>query len=195
MCAPLWTATTVGPNYTAPAIADGVVYLGTSDTRSGAGVLDAFDAHGSTGCSGSPKVCTPLWRASFPDIVETPAVAAGYVYAVSSAGTLSAFDAHGVDGCGGVPRTCSPRWRAQTEFGADAPIVANGVVYVGDSLAVRAYDAVGTLGCSGSPKRCAPIWSSPEISGFGVFDPAVVDGRLFVSTATATFRAFTLPAG
>src|SRR5882724_539111 len=37
-----------------PAVANGVVYVGSDD-----GLLYAFDAAGGTGCSGGPTTCTP----------------------------------------------------------------------------------------------------------------------------------------
>ena len=67
------------------------------------GDLYAYDAAGVTGCSGSPKTCTPLWTAHTGYLLASPAVAAGRVYTVSSDGVLSAFDAAGKIGCSGTP--------------------------------------------------------------------------------------------
>ena len=64
------------------------VYVGSTN-----GVLSAFDAAGSTGCSGSPMVCTPLWTATTGGpIVASPAVANNVVYVGSSDHELYAFD-------------------------------------------------------------------------------------------------------
>ena len=41
-----------------PAVAHGVVYVGSSG-----GTFAAFDAAGTLKCSGTPKTCTPLWKA------------------------------------------------------------------------------------------------------------------------------------
>ncbi len=59
-CSPLWTGSTPGNGGTsAPAVANGVVYIVSSDGAT----LSAFDAAGATNCSGNPKVCQPLWTA------------------------------------------------------------------------------------------------------------------------------------
>lgn len=108
VCAPLWTAATSNnPTYSAPAVADGTVYVGSYDSK-----LYAFDAAGSANCStgATGKTCTPLWTAATPSgIGGTPAVANGVVYTVSGSGTLSAFDAAGSANCTGP----SPRKRAR----------------------------------------------------------------------------------
>src|SRR5690348_4450715 len=54
-----WTANLDNPVKSSPAVVGGVVYVGSTD-----GKLYAFDAAGSTGCSGTPKICNPLWTAS-----------------------------------------------------------------------------------------------------------------------------------
>ena len=64
VCAPLWTANVgIGTgSFTSPAVVGGVLYIGGGD-----GNLYAFDAAGVTGCSGSPKVCTPCGGAMSAD--------------------------------------------------------------------------------------------------------------------------------
>ena len=108
---------------TAPAIANGVVYLsvGPQDIAFGEeGRLYAFDAAGVTHCSGSPKTCTPLWTATQPDTwwVQSPAVANGVVYLTyfgakdlfGGFAGIRAFDATGTINCSGTPKTCSHLW-------------------------------------------------------------------------------------
>src|SRR4051794_19454882 len=51
-----WTGATAGVVYSSPAVAGGVAYVGSQDHK-----FYAFDAAGTTGCSGTPKTCTPLW--------------------------------------------------------------------------------------------------------------------------------------
>jgi hypothetical protein len=72
----LWTATGVNGNLS-PAVANGVVYAGASG-----GALYAFSAAGTTGCSGSPRVCAPLWTSPAGTSItySSPAVANGMVY-------------------------------------------------------------------------------------------------------------------
>jgi outer membrane protein assembly factor BamB len=60
-----------------PAVANGVVYVGSDDHK-----LYAFDAAGSTGCSGTPKSCSPLATATTNGVVfssPTPVGVAVYV--------------------------------------------------------------------------------------------------------------------
>src|SRR5205823_4725350 len=73
VCDPLWTATTGGNVRSSPAVAAGVVYVGSDD-----GMLYAFPAGTGTaaGCSGTPKTCNPLWTTpSGFAIGSSPAVA------------------------------------------------------------------------------------------------------------------------
>jgi outer membrane protein assembly factor BamB len=66
-----------------PSIENGVVFVGSLD-----GALEAFDAAGSTSCSGAPTVCTPLKSVPLvgPTGASQPAIANGNVY-------IGAFDA------------------------------------------------------------------------------------------------------
>ena len=57
--APSLTGTTGGAIFSTPAVASGVAYVTSDDGR-----LDAFDATGTTNCTGVPNTCTPLWTAS-----------------------------------------------------------------------------------------------------------------------------------
>jgi outer membrane protein assembly factor BamB len=56
--------------YSSPAVANGVVYVGSDD-----GTLYAFDAAGGTNCGGAPKICFPLWSATTGGpVFSSPAV-------------------------------------------------------------------------------------------------------------------------
>ena len=80
--------------FSSPAVANGVVYVGSDDHK-----LYAFSAAGTTGCSGNPKSCAPLWTATTGGRVQSsPAVANGLVYVGSDDTDLYAFDANGVTG-------------------------------------------------------------------------------------------------
>jgi hypothetical protein len=134
-CSALWTAALpVQPEvYASPAVANGIVYAGTS-------TLDAFDANGVTNCSGTPKTCTPLWSYSAGNPIASPSVADGLVYlgeAGSSGSTGSefwAFDANGKTDCSGTPTVCTPLWTgATTGVVTGSPAIANGKVYVTDN--------------------------------------------------------------
>jgi len=77
--APLWTAAIAGGGtvgQSSPVVAGAVVYVSAGST------LYAFSAAGTTGCSGTPKTCAPLWTGTSPSntTYASPAVANGMVY-------------------------------------------------------------------------------------------------------------------
>jgi outer membrane protein assembly factor BamB len=202
VCAPLWTAAmSAGATDSAPAVANGVVYVGT--WYSG---LYAFGASGSANCSATAtgKTCAPLWHAPAAGPVGgTPAVAAGVVYTVSASGTLSAFDAAATGDCPGTATaaTCTraPLWTTGPGTSgyatSSSPAVANGVVYFSSTDGgTYAYDAAGSVGCSATVngKTCAPRWHAT--TGFiGGGSPAVVNGVLFINVSgNGTTYAYTL---
>ena len=185
VCQPEWTASMSGLTMTTtPAVANSVVYEDFDSSSIPAGTLAAFDANGSTNCSGSPKVCQPLWTASATSY-QGVAASGGVVY-LDDVPTqqLEAFDANGVTNCAGTPAVCQPLWTAS--IGAlGIPTVANGRVYVASSINgqnwVAVYDAAGNTGCSGSPKVCQPLWKAAmPYPGDGSVD--VSGGRAFVET-------------
>ena len=189
VCEPLWTGATGGViSQSSPAVADGVVYVGSRD-----GNLNAFDAAGIVGCSGSPKVCEPLWTASSGHPESSPSVAGGVVYASSYYdGTLFAFDAAGISGCSGSPKVCTPMWTALAgNIAAVSPAVAGGVVYDGSMDGqLSAFDAAGVTGCAGSPTVCEPLWRGTT-GGLQYSSPAVAGGLVFIgSFDTRTLYAF-----
>jgi outer membrane protein assembly factor BamB len=92
LCSPLWSASVgtlnQGVDQSSPAVANGVVYVGSRD-----GSIYAFDAQGGTHCSGTPVVCTPLWTANTGGTIDgsSPAVANGFVYIGSQSGHIYAY--------------------------------------------------------------------------------------------------------
>ena len=78
-CAPLWTGGPGGSEnsfVSSPAVVGGVVYVGSLN-----GKLYAFDAAGTTNCSGTPKTCQPLWTGGTGSyVLSSPAVRDGLVY-------------------------------------------------------------------------------------------------------------------
>jgi len=171
-----FTGQTGGAVDSSPAVANGVVYVGSGDDK-----LYAFDANGATNCSGTPNRCSPLWTAmTGGGVGSSPAVINGVVYVNSGDNLLYAFDANGATNCSGTPKVCSPLWTAQTGGQPSSPTVANGVVYSGGS-SVYAFDANGITNCSGTPKVCAPLWTS-SFTGLGYSSsPAVANGVLYAS--------------
>jgi outer membrane protein assembly factor BamB len=179
-CAPLWTAQTGASIYSSPTVANGVVYVGSylPDDR-----LYAFDATGTTNCSGTPKTCAPLWTALTDGAVySSPAVSNGVAYVGSLGGNLYAFDATGTTNCSGTPKTCAPLWTYHTGAVSSSPAVANGIVYVGDFLStIYGFDAAGKTNCSGTPTLCGPLWTNGVNSTIGIISsPAVAGGLVYV---------------
>jgi outer membrane protein assembly factor BamB len=179
-----WTATP-GGYVSIPAVANGVAYVGTTD-----GNLSAFDATGTTNCSGTPKTCEPLWTALTGEFENSPAVANGVVYAGTQDGRLYAFDAAGVTNCSGTPKTCMPLWTSENiGIYGSAPAVAGGMVYIGSESGPNhgrlfAFDAAGVTNCSGTPKTCKPVWIGVS-SGQAIETPAAVaNGVVYVGSRT-----------
>ncbi len=181
---PAWTGTGAGfIGLSSPAVAGGVVYLGVAD-----GNLYAFDAAGATNCSGTPKVCQPMWTGPIGGATSSsPAVANGVVYVGSPDHKLYAFDASGTTNCSGAPKVCQPLWTGSTgDVIQSSPAVANGVVYVGSfDTNLYAFDAAGATNCSGAPKVCQPLWTGH--TGGNVFSPirsspAVANGVVYAGS-------------
>jgi outer membrane protein assembly factor BamB len=202
VCAPLWTAATSGsPTYSAPAVANGTVYVGSWNAQ-----MYAFAAAGTSNCStkAAVKTCMPLWTAVTPSSIGgTPAVANGTVYTVSAGGTLSAFSAAGSRNCAGTAkaRKCKPLWTSPTGgtgyATSSSPAVANGVVYFSSTNGgTYGYDAAGSLKCSVSRgvRTCRPLWGA--VTGFiGGGSPAVVNGVLYINVGVVgRLYAYSLPA-
>jgi outer membrane protein assembly factor BamB len=199
-CTALWTANiepagALGSSATissTPAVAKGVVYVGSTT-----GALEAFDATGTTNCSGSPKVCTPLWTASTGGaIFSSPVVSGSTVLIGSTDKKLYAFDAAGSTNCSGSPKVCTPLWTATTGGAiSDTAAVSNGVAYIGSADSkLYAFDAAGSTNCAGSPTVCSPLWtgtagpitfSSPSVSNGSVFVGST-NNKLFVFDAAGS---------
>lgn len=126
---PVWIFEAERRIRTAPAVVDGIAYVGDTDGMSGGssdeGILYAVD----TGNGAE------LWRFTVgSDIHSYPAVADGVVYVGSYDGNLYAVDA----------KEGTLRWKFGAEYGVvgSAPVVEDGVVYFGaDDGNVYAVDA------------------------------------------------------
>ena len=76
----VWTGSSGSYIRSSPAVADGVVYIGSTD-----GKLYAY----AVGCANGGGTCTPLWTATTGSpILSSPAVADGVVYIGSNDGKL-----------------------------------------------------------------------------------------------------------
>lgn len=153
---------------TPQAVVNGILYV------SNANGLEAYSATGSTGCSGSPTSCTPLWSYAGVSVPSSGGVAVvnGVLYA-TTATALEAFDAAGHTNCAGTPTTCSPLWRAPLAS-PSAPTVSNGMVYLTASGTLDVFDAKGVTDCSAG--TCSPLWTAGDVFS----DVAVSAGIAFV---------------
>jgi outer membrane protein assembly factor BamB len=188
-CQPLWTATVPndGEQNSVPAVANGTLFVGSTADHN----LYAFDAAGTTNCSGTPKVCTPLWRGpTAGSIHASPAVGYGSVYVESNDGNMYAFDATGTTGCHGTPKVCTRLWTGFVGQTSDSPAIAYHRVYVGnDQGNLLAFDASGSSNCSGVPKRCGPLAQYPAPLG-GFRSPAVANHVVYVDVLATVMDAF-----
>ncbi len=153
-----WTAATAST--ASPAVANGVVYIGSYDYG---GVL-AFNA--STGA--------PLWSDTGGDVVfSDPAVANGLVYVGSYDRNLDAYDAS----------TGTPVWSYKTGGDVHSPAVANGMVYVG-SDDHKLYALNGTTGARlWSYTTGKQVDSCPAVAN-GVVYVGSFDGKLYALKAS-----------
>jgi len=197
-CTPLWTARTPGTG--SVAIGDGDIFVAESY-----GVA-AFSAAGTANCSGTPKVCTPLWTTStniatgpgFTPGRGSPVVAGGVLYVPGGGGAspstgqalVAAFDAAGKTGCSGTPVICVPMWTTTgPPSSSGSPAVANGVLYIADGT-LYAFDAAGSANCTGTPRACAPLWTAPVSTRVTAGAPAVADGLVYVGSGNGGLYAF-----
>jgi hypothetical protein len=188
----LWSASLPGKGGPDIAVADGVV---VTTVQIGLDwLLAAYDAAGVTNCSGSPKVCTPLWVSDTwtgGGNEVAPAIADGIVYrAVGS--QLRAYDLHGQQSCSGTPVVCQRLWVASVGAGITAPAVANGLVYTGAADgSVEAFDARGITGCSATTRVCGPLWTTNVGAAAG--EVVVSGGRVYAPAANGVVRVFAVP--
>lgn len=113
--ASLWQAPVGAGVVSSPALAGGVLYVGSNDSK-----LYAFDAAGVQGCSGAPSTCAPLWSTITGGAVRSsPAVANGVVYVGSDDASLHAFAPPSVAFTGSTLQGASPTSPTVADFGPD----------------------------------------------------------------------------
>ena len=212
-CSPLWTAPTglIDPQ-TAPAVANGVVYIVSSsddETPPVPPTLYAFDANGATGCTGTPKICQPLWTAPLDTggsccaIANPLDVTNGMVYVSTyqtpgpppggPSGSVEAFDANGTTDCSGTPKVCQPLWTTASDVGYSPPAVANGILYAIGEDTLDAFSANGTTDCSGTPTVCQPLWSATLDASptyISTVSPSVSGGFVYAESANSNLESF-----
>ncbi len=81
VCTSLWTYD-VWKSASPPSVANGLVFIGLFNGGPG---VQAFDVGGATNCSGTPKVCNPLWTGPTTNpVTGPPAIANGKIYATDN---------------------------------------------------------------------------------------------------------------
>jgi len=184
-----------GPT-TTPAVANGVAYIAGGD-----GNFYAFSTKvSSSRCSGTPKVCQPLWTAPIEgagSVSQGSATVSGGVVYVSAGYEFYAFSA---GGCGAA--TCQPLWVTANDGCCDSPIggdetpaIANGVVYGAGADGIWAYSTSG-VNCSGTPKVCQPLWHGSDGSGSAATGAvAVANGVAYASVNSGYGAIYAFSAG
>ena len=168
--------------FTSPAIAGGVAYVGSNDSK-----LYAFSA----ACGSETQTCAPLWTGTTAGaILASPAVS-NRVYVGSSDGKLYAFN----KSCSTPTRTCSAVWTGNTGGNINsAPAVSAGVVYVGSSNG-KLY-AFSETCRPNALKVCNPLWIG-DTGGSNITSPVVAGGSVFVGTESwpSKLQAFKVGCG
>jgi outer membrane protein assembly factor BamB len=168
-CAPLWyTPGTSGPSDSSPAVANGMVYIGSHFDQN----LYVYDAKG-TGCATGPNLqsCSPQFVGHTGGPIDSsPAVANGTAYVGSDDGKLYAFG--------------SRNWTAITGGSvSSSPAVANGVVYIGSTA--------GTL-LAFNANTGAQLWTA-RTSGPINSSPAIANAMIYIGSNDGSVHAYGLP--
>jgi hypothetical protein len=189
---PAWFGDVDSPVTSAPAVADGMVFVVTSD------MLYAFPAvRNSTDCF--PEVlpfyqCEPLWTAVLGDAAHpyAPVVANHEVYvATSGTGILYAFDAQGNTNCSGTPKVCQPLWFQIVTKIYGAPVVdstptsGTGNVYV--TAKFQGLNRIMAFAFWGGT-----VYKGPSLPGTTFSGPAMSNARLVVSSWNSSTQAASL---
>jgi hypothetical protein len=202
VCRPEWTIPSIGDyQYDGMTTGDGEVFV---TDRLG---VQAYDAAGIRGCSGTPKLCNPLWTETTftPSSGRSPLVDNGvlYVPGASNGGPLDTGGAYvaAFDAAGCNATVCAPMWTTTgpvTGGGTGPPTVSNGVLYVDDGP-LLAFDATESSAycTTGTPAVCSPMWTGTISTTPSGTAPAVasavtngVDGGTVYVTAGNNLYSF-----
>jgi len=179
-----WWGSTTQPADSQPTVADGRIYVVSSD-----GTLSAF----STTC-GSDE-CPPLWS-STQGVGSMTAwgsaiVFDGRVYQPSSDGRLVGYPTS----CSADP--CEPDWvgRAPGNLTSADPAAANGTLFVAANECCHGSRSYGHLfafaeSCGTYPRACRPVWRATLSGGFQGGQPIVAGDRVYVGSKDGTVYAF-----
>jgi hypothetical protein len=187
-CLPEWTATwgsrSGGAEPPLVTVASGTVFVQTKDLQTHFSEVHAFDASGTTHCSGTPRTCSARFRTMpfVQPLASPPAIDDGHMY-VPTATAIAVFDAAGVVGC--VDGTCNPRsWLLADPAGGVA--VGDGTAY---AVAYDRLSAFDVAHCADGA-FCEPVWNA-TLSGPGNGDAPIIAGDLvFANGAAGAIEAF-----
>jgi hypothetical protein len=162
-CTPAWTASIPYTAVSPPVFSNDKVYVSASGN--GMWHLEVFDARGTTGCGGTPKVCAPLWTASWGSTtdnqVSTVVVASGRVFVNGANQPVTALDAGGTTNCTTTaPVVCSPLFTVTTSqhpAGRSATVSGDRLFVAAGDGTTAVFDATGRTGCANGV--CAKLYS------------------------------------
>ncbi len=168
--APLWAAQLVSI-YNSPAVANGIVYIGSQTSfDDGSFKLNAFAAKG---CG--QGVCSPLWRGDAGPVSSSssPTVWKGRVFIGGGDGNVYAFNA---EGCGKA--LCKPLWAGRMSQGTQSTaVIYKGTLLIGNQDG-KLY-AFNAAGCG--LKVCAPLWTADTRAPNYTSSPAVKNGVAYIA--------------
>jgi hypothetical protein len=156
VCQPVWTApTNIAAEWISSFGNNVLVQYETAPNETHR--IAGFDTAGQVNCSGTPKVCAPVWITDDHHL-NGGTVFEGLLYTADGFG-WRVYDAAGQWNCtAGTPRVCKPLWTGPASFSAGSPAIAGGRVYVAYEHGYAVFDAAGTQNCAGGPKVCLPLW-------------------------------------
>jgi hypothetical protein len=160
-------------DHTAVAVGDGIAAYGSP------GFLRGIDAAGAQGCSPLPPdevFCTPLWSLPVGDVVDTPVVRDGVVYA-TTASSLLALELRAP--LGTAP---GPLWAAAVTGGTAPAVTGSGDAYVGTSVGGGRLEVYEGMSCPNGA-NCAPTWVGP-VGGPVTASPTVAGNVVYVPSGT-----------
>ena len=152
------------------------------------GTLYAFSASATSGCTGTPVVCSALWTADVDpthNFVSDAVVANGDVYVSGGNGTLSAFDATGKSNCSGSPIVCSPLWTANATTGSPQSSLHEWGHLRDDHKRARGFRCRGGCELHGESKGLfSPLWTT-SVQGESV---SIANGIAYLADAETPRR-------
>jgi hypothetical protein len=174
VCSPLWTAPVSADSATVT-VGGGKAYVVSSAGGSNGSIV-ALSATGTSGCSGTPTVCSPLWQYPLNQSVggQTYVTQSGStiyvgtleeVSAFDFTGSVEAFDANGVAHCSGTPAVCSPLWTDSNYASGGPPLVGDGAVFASPWTGIGS-PLIDVFNTNGSSLWTTSIGASPvAVSG------------------------------